>query len=500
MAEAAEWLGAGPRAVGGHRSRRPHLGAAPATHRAGEPASASGTAGARVRCRRRVPARLGRPRCRIRLARQRARHLRGLSRERLDRRQQPHVPVVDPAVRRHAAEVHERRQVPVAAGRTRQERRQQGHAEREQGRRRLRLPEDQRAVRGRRLRQPSRDRVRRRHRGLQAHVGGVRQRADRRARHAGATARPGASRRPGRAGTARYRGPGVAAIRRTRARREGGQRRPGLCGRSPEPARAGVRARRQVHQAGVRESRRPVERFGGRHRVFARRRAAVHVPRRLRQLARGGDGPQEPADPLSVRHAQRRTRTLPGPAPPGRGLERQSVRGGSRARQSRAAIRVPWHVRRGASRGLDRGTAGTGCGGRGAGAGRRRSGARVPAAGTSARRLSAVDEHDGQPVPGHAQLAAARRHQARCGNRHHPGRQGRDVAAPPLGAANPAHRRVGRRRSPLRQRNVRAGTRLLPGPGRQLLGRRQRTRSRTIRPPRAAASSCSSSVPTARCC
>ena len=104
------------------------------------------------------------------------------------------------------------------------------------------------------------------------------------------------------------------------------------------------------------------------------------------------------------------------------------------------------------------------------------------------------------PYHDDAELAAARRHQAGRRDRHHSRRQGRHLAASPLGAADPAHRRVGRGRSPLRQRHVRAGARLLPGPRRQLLGGRQRSVRRTARRRRAAASSCSSSVPTARCC
>ena len=66
--------------------------------------------------------------------------------------------------------------------------------------------------------------------------------------------------------------------------------------------------------------------------------------------------------------------------------------------------------------------------------------AQVPPPG-QARRLPRLDQHDGQPVPRDSELAAARRHQAGRGDRHHPGRQGRHLAASPLGAADPPHRR-----------------------------------------------------------
>ena len=109
------------------------------------------------------------------------------------------------------------------------------------------------------------------------------------------------------------------------------------------------------------------------------------------------------------------------------------------------------------------------------GAGSERCAAHVSGSGSGARRLSAVDQHDGKSVPRHPQLAATGGHQTRRRDRHHPGRQGRHVAASPVGAADSAHRRVGQRRSPVRQRHVRASARILSGPRRQLLGGRQRS-------------------------
>ena len=63
----------------------------------------------------------------LRLARQRARHLRRLQGQRLDWRQQPDVAVADAALRRHAAEVHQQGEVPAADRRPRQEPGQRRH-------------------------------------------------------------------------------------------------------------------------------------------------------------------------------------------------------------------------------------------------------------------------------------------------------------------------------------------------------------------------------------
>ena len=119
-AQAAQQLGARADAGGGRRPPRPHLGAAPAANGARRPARAGGAAAARVRCRRPVRARLGRTRTRVRLARQRARRVRRPPGQCLDRGQQPDVDIVDQAVGRHAAEVHQGGQVPAADWRARQ--------------------------------------------------------------------------------------------------------------------------------------------------------------------------------------------------------------------------------------------------------------------------------------------------------------------------------------------------------------------------------------------
>ena len=340
---------------------------------------------------------------------------------------------------------------------------------------------------------------------VQAHVGRVRQRADRRARHAGAAAarRRRQRRRPRAApapldtegqGSQQFGGPvhGVkvsndglvyVADRRTGACR---------CSRSTASTSAQVFINRAGPSngsvAGIAFSPDDAQRF-----LYLADYGNSHV---------AGAGSQERCR-CSISSARAaRSRPLPGPAPPRRRLEGQSLRGGSRCpaiarsgSRSRARPRTLPAERADARRSSRPAAVAAG-----AGAGRRRAGARVPAAGTGARRLSAVDEHDGQSVPDHAQLAAARRHQARRGHRHHPGRQGRDVAAPPLGAANPAHRRVGRRRSPASATACSCRHTASARTATATSGPATADRSRTIRPPRAAASRCSSSAPTARCC
>ena len=99
----------------------------------------------------------------------------------------------------------------------------------------------------------------------------------------------------------------------------------------------------------------------------------------------------------------------------------------------------------------------------------RRTRSRSAAAGAS--------ERDGQSLPDYRELAALRRHSLGRGDRHHPRRQGRYVAASSIRAPDPAHRCVGQYHQAVRRQDVRAGARLLPGSRRQLLGWRQRTLS-----------------------
>ena len=123
----------------------------------------------RVRQRGQPAAGLGRAGHRLRLAGERARHLRRSGRQRLARRQRREGP---PDLKFTATAGS------CCRSASRPERRQQRHANllgagRHAGRRRR-----QRAVRRRRLRQPPRHRLRRRHRRLQAPLGRLRQRPD----------------------------------------------------------------------------------------------------------------------------------------------------------------------------------------------------------------------------------------------------------------------------------------------------------------------------------
>ena len=116
----------------------------------------------------------------LRLARQRARHLRRLARTTSGlaaaaRRRNSLTRRSDDMLR----EVHAAGQVPPADWRARQEQGQRRHQLGQQACRCVRLSEDERAVRCRRLRQPPRHRVRRRDRRLQADVGRHRQSAGR---------------------------------------------------------------------------------------------------------------------------------------------------------------------------------------------------------------------------------------------------------------------------------------------------------------------------------
>ena len=70
----------------------------------------------------------------------------------------------------------------------------------------------------------------------------------------GAARRRERRRRPWRRAGSRYRGPGLAAVRRTGARREGVERRSRLRGRPSESPRAGVHAGREVRHADVHQS------------------------------------------------------------------------------------------------------------------------------------------------------------------------------------------------------------------------------------------------------
>ncbi len=376
--------------------------------------------------------------------------------------------------------------------------------------RRLRVAQDQRGVRRRRLRQPPRDRVRRRHRRVQADVGRVRQHADRcgacsawrRRRRRGSGRRCGswcaAPRRRRSCGAARcrsahrYRGARIGAVRRPGARRQGVERRARLRGRPSQPSRAGVHAGRQVRHAGVHQSRRPVGAVGRRTRVLSRRAAAVPLRGRLRQLAHrrrsiaracrscissvSAARSRATSRVCITWRSTRRATSTPARSRRAHARSASSTKGcRTRCRPTRVQDRARQH--RASSRTL--------------------SGARFR---RRARQLSHLGQRHDQPVHDDAELAAAGHHQAGRGDRHHPRRQGRHLAAPSLRAADPLHRSGRQRDQAVRQRHVRAGARLLPGPRRQLLGGRQRTVRRTIRRPRVAASSCSSSAPTARCC
>ena len=138
--------------------------------------------------------------------------------------------------------------------------------------------------------------------------------------------------------------------------------------------------------------------------------------------------------PLSVRTAQREAGRLPGPASPGDRFQGQSLHRRGRAGRARAAIRVQGTLEHAAAQRASRPAVAPRS---------ERCAAHVSGSGAGARRLSAVDQHDGKSVPRHSQLAATGGHQARRRDRHHPGRQGRHVAASPIGTADSAHRRVG---------------------------------------------------------
>ena len=143
--------------------------------------------------------------------------------------------VADQAVGRHAAEVHERRKVPAADRRPRQEQGQRRHGERQQAGRRVRRSEDQRAVRGRRLRQPPCvvfDADTLAFKRMWGAFG-----------NAPVDVRAPPRGRPRRRAVHRRR-PGPRPVRQPDARGEGVERRPRLRGRPAEPPHSGVHAGR----------------------------------------------------------------------------------------------------------------------------------------------------------------------------------------------------------------------------------------------------------------
>ena len=176
LAVAAQQLGAGRGQLDRRGFARSHLGAAPAAIDSPAAAGVGGSARAGIRRGGNAAGQLGRTRRGPRLARARARHLRGHARLRVDQRQRRVAEADGPRQRRrHDPEVHAGWEAGDADRQTRAEQRQHRHDERAAAGRRVRARAHQRAVRRRRLRQPARGRLRRRQRQVQAVVGRLRQ-------------------------------------------------------------------------------------------------------------------------------------------------------------------------------------------------------------------------------------------------------------------------------------------------------------------------------------
>ena len=502
LAEAAEQLGDGPRRIGRRGPPRSRLPAAPAEHDAGGSSGrtaappvlefdASGT----------VREGVGRARDGLRLARQRARHRRRLQGHVWIGGSAPVAPSLRDARRRHAAEVRQQGEVPAADRRPERQQGQRRHEDRAPVGRRVRVAQDERGVRRRRLRQPPRDRVRRRHRRVQAPVGRVRQHAAsmRRAIAGPRAARPSdAARR--RRSTPRARDRRSSADRSTASR----CRTTAWSTWPTVPTAVSRCSRRKASTSRRCSSTAPARRTG-------RQPAWRSRPTRSSSSSTSPTTATRTSPCSTARAcrccissaAQRQARRLPGhPSPRGR-LEGQHLHRRSRAGRARAAVRLQGAVEHAAAERAHARAAGTrplrrhrplllnGPGG----------GARTyPPPGQARGGYPALDQRHGQPVSRDAGLAAAGRHQAGRGHRHHSRRQGRHLAAPPVGAADPPHRP---RRATWIAASATACSCRPTASARTATatsGRATAGRSPTTRPPKAAASSCSSSAPRARCC
>ena len=279
-----------------------------------------------------------------------------------------------------------------------------------------------------------------------------------------------------RAGIHRYRGPGLAAVRRSGARRQGLERRSRLRGRPAESPRAGVHAGRASTSrrcSSTAPARRTQSAAGL---AFSPdTAAAVPVRRRLRQLAHRRARSQEPADPLSVRYSAARSRATSRARITWRRLEGQLYTGevapGARAQR----FRLQGTLEHAAAQRADAGAT----------APRRRGCAGTARSVAPRRAFPAPGQARGGYPPWTSTMASPYRmtpNWPRLGDI----KPGAAIGIIPDGKGGTwlHHRseppilhidRGGQRRSPVRQRHVRAGARILSGPRRQLLGGRQRS-------------------------
>ena len=278
----------------------------------------------------------------------------------------------------------------------------------------------------------------------------------------------------------------AAAVRRPGARRQGVERRPRLRCRPAQPPRPGVHAGRQIRDAGVHQPRRPVDRVGGRRGASrptrssssstspttATRTSRSSTARPCRCSISSAAQRASPGDFQGSHHmaVDSKGNIYTGEVAPGRARSDSSSRGcRTRCRPTRSRPRN-WRRRRLV------------------GAGRPRPGA--PQAAVRATYPPPGQARGG--YPGWTSAMANPYRMTETGRSSATSSRARPSASSPTARAAPGcttgpSRRFSTstpagRRSPLRRRHVRAGARLLPGPRRQLLGRRQRTVRRTGRP------------------